>query len=82
MSIFQSIAAARVVYILGIVNLGMGALVLFTCRCIPTWQLSKNMMKYKWYQRVYKLHCYLWWVLLASVIIHAVFAIIYFGVPF
>lgn len=81
MNIFFPVAA-RVIFILGIVNLVTVLLLLFTCRCLPMWLPTKGLMKHKWYQRVYKNHCYLWWVLIPSVIIHAVLAISLYGVPF
>ena len=39
-------------------------------------------MKYSAYKRFYKYHCYIWWVLLPSVVIHAGLALAFFGVPF
>jgi hypothetical protein len=81
-SIFQTAAAARLVFVLGIVNLVFVTSILFTCRCLPTWSVTKPIMKHKWYQRVYKFHCYLWWILIPSVIVHAIFALGLYGVPF
>lgn len=82
MNIFQTAAAAQLVFVLGIVNLTFVALILFTCRCLPTWKPTKGIMKLKWFQRVYKYHCYLWWILIPSVIIHATFALGLYGIPF
>ncbi len=74
--------AMRVLFSLGMVNLVTGLLVFFTCRCLPGFQWAKFLMKYRWYQRIFKLHCYFWWIFWASVITHAIFAIIYVGWPF
>lgn len=82
MDIFQSIIAARLVFIFGIVNLVTAVLVLLSCRCIPTSRVTRSLMKYKAYQRFYKYHCYIWWVFWVSVVVHAVFATAFFGSPF
>ncbi len=66
----------RVILALGIVNLVTGALVFFTCRCQPGPRIGKR------FPRFYKAHCYLWRVFWASVIVHAILAIVYVGVPF
>ena len=81
MDIFQSIIAVRVIYTFGIINLVAGMLVLSTCRCIPGLKIASNLMKYPAYQRFYKYHCYLWWVFWTSVMVHAIFAIAFLGVP-
>ena len=86
MSIFQSVAAVQVVFVLGIVNIVSGLLVFFTCRCMPgarlTVRISGNLMKYAFYRRIYGYHCYIWWVFWGSVMVHAVFAIGSIGFPF
>jgi len=81
MSIFQSILAARLIFVLGIINLVTGVLVLLTCRCIPSWKLTSGLMKYKGYKRFYHYHCYIWWIFWVSVIVHAIFAVSFYGVP-
>jgi hypothetical protein len=78
----STLVATRVLFILGIVNLVTGLLIFFSCRCLPGSRIGKGLMKHKWYQRYFKLHCYIWWVFWASVVVHAVFAIIYIGWPF
>jgi hypothetical protein len=78
----STLAAMRILFILGIVNLVTGFLIFFSCRCLPGSKVGKGLMKYKWYQRFFKFHCYIWWVFWASVVVHAVFAIIYIGWPF
>jgi hypothetical protein len=78
----STLVAMRVLFILGIVNLVTGLLIFFSCRCLPGSRLGKGLMKYKWYQRFFKLHCYIWWVFWISVVVHAIFAIVYVGWPF
>jgi hypothetical protein len=78
----NTLLAIRVLFILGIVNLVTGLLIFFSCRCLPGARLGKGLMKYKWYQRFFKLHCYIWWVFWTSVVVHAIFAIIYIGWPY
>jgi len=63
MNIFHSIFAARVIFILGILNFLLMLFLLFTCRCLPTSRIGKGWMKNRNYVRVYKYHCYLWYVL-------------------
>lgn len=82
MSIFDSIVALRVIFILGIINLVAGILVLFSCRCVPGLKITHRLMQYRAYTRFYKYHCYIWWVFWLSVIVHAVFAIMFSGIPF
>lgn len=80
---FLSITSVRVFFVLGIVNLVLGFLILFTCRCIPmTAFIGNRLMKYRGYQRFYRVHCYLWPLLWLSVIAHAVLAIGFLGNPF
>ena len=82
MDIFQTITAGRIVFILGIVNIVTGLFVFFTCRCVPGWKLTKPLMKHAWYQRIFKWHCVVWWIFWVSVMVHAVFALGYYGRPF
>ncbi len=82
MDIFQPIVAARITYVLGIVNLVTGALILLSCRCVPGLRIVGNLMRYKAYQRFFKYHCYIWWVFWSSVVVHAIFAVTRFGRPF
>ncbi len=79
MNVLTTILAARILIILGIINFITGALIFFTCRCLPGSKLGSNLMKHRKYQRFFKYHCYLWWVFWPSVMLHAVVAIIFFG---
>ncbi len=86
MEFFQSVAAIRVVFALGIVNVVSGLLVFLTCRCTPggrlTMLVTGNLMKYSAYRRFYSIHCYIWWVFWTSVMVHAIFAMASIGVPY
>ena len=78
MDIIPLQVAIRIIVILGIVNLVTLFLIYTTCRCIPGSRISKvtgNLMQYGAYKRIFKYHCYLWWVIWASVIIHAFLAL-------
>lgn len=79
---FSALAATRIIFILGIINLVTGLLIFFSCRCLPGAPIGKALMKFKWYQRYYRWHCVIWWFFWLSVVVHAVFAIIYIGFPF
>ena len=80
--VFSGLAASRVIVVLGIINLVTGLLIFLSCRCLPGSKIGKGLMKHPWYQKFFKLHCYIWWIFWASVVVHAIFAIIYFGWPF
>jgi hypothetical protein len=77
-----ALAAMRILFILGIINLITGLLIFFSCRCLPGSKIGKGLMKHPWYQKFFKLHCYIWWIFWLSVVIHAVLAIVYIGWPF
>ena len=70
------------VFILGMVNLVTVLAIVLSCRCIPGLAIVGKLMKYPAYKRFYKYHCYFWWVLWPSVVVHAIFAISLIGVPF
>ena len=82
MDIFHTITAARIIFILGIVNLVTGTLLFLTCRCIPGWNVTSGLMKLKFYQRLFPYHCYLWWVFWPAVVVHIIFALAFMGFPF
>jgi len=82
MDVFQSVIAARVIPILGIINLVSGGLIFSSCRCIPGSKVAGKLMKYSAYKRFFKYHCYIWWVFWPSVAVHAIFAITFYGIPF
>jgi len=78
----NTIIAIRIMFVLGIVNLLTGLSIFFSCRCLPGSRFGKRLMKYNWYQKFFKWHCYIWWIFWISVVIHAILAIIYIGWPF
>jgi len=78
----STLLAQKTVFILGTTNVLSILLISFTCRCMGFHKLTNRLFKYKWYQKLYSLHCYYWWALFASVIIHATLAVITFGNPF
>ncbi|OHA53075.1 MAG: hypothetical protein A2991_00935 [Candidatus Terrybacteria bacterium RIFCSPLOWO2_01_FULL_58_14] len=72
----------KLVYLLGISNLlGLG-IVFITCRCFPGMRWLKPFWGAKWYQKLYRTHCWWWYFFLLSVLLHAVFAIVLYGNPF
>ncbi len=82
MNIFHTVFAARLILILGFVNLVAGFLLLFTCRIVPAFKLTRNLMQHSFYKNFYRYHVYLWGIFWISVIVHAVFAINLMGWPF
>lgn len=82
MPLFPAIIYARVVFITAMINLITLSLILLSCRCVGMWGLTSKITKHSWYKRFFKWHCYVWYVFLPSVIIHAVFALTLMGIPF
>ena len=81
MNIFDPLVAIRLIFILGSVNLVTGLLIFLSCRCLPGSKIGGWLMKHQPYQRFYRYHCYIWRVFWASVMIHAILAIIFIGWP-
>lgn len=80
---FHSTTAVRILFVLGIVNMVLGIMLFLSCRCIPMSAFAgKRLMKYPLYQHFYKLHCYIWPILIVSIITHTVFGIKFLGNPF
>ena len=82
MELFQSIVAARIIFVLGIINLVTGIMIFLTCRYPAGSKRLGKLRQYSFYQRLFSYHCYIWWVFWVSVIIHAIFAIGLLGNPF
>jgi hypothetical protein len=72
--------AIKIVYLLGWTNIVGLVLVLLSCRCILGFKAT-TLSESKLYMKFYKYHCYYWWFFIASVMIHAIFAIIVLGNP-
>lgn len=72
----------QVLIIAGYLNILFMILVLLTCRCIGFWRLTKGLMKYRWYQKLYSKHCYFWYGFFISVLIHTLTAFSLFGFGF
>jgi len=73
--------APRFIFALGLVNLLTGFAIFFTCRCVGSANIGKQLMQKEWYKTFYKHHCVIWKIFWPSVIIHATLAIIFFGIP-
>ena len=83
MDIFHALWVEKLIFGMGIVNIVLGTLIFFSCRCIPmTAFIGNRIMKFRAYQKFYKVHCALWPLMWVSMIIHAVFAIGFLGNPF
>jgi len=81
MDFFHSAVTAKLIFYLGILNLIALVFLFITCRCLPMSRVGKNLMTNRYYKKLYKYHCYLWYILGISVIIHASLAIIFYGIP-
>jgi len=82
MNIFHTIFATRLVLVLGFVNLLTGFLLLFSCRIVPAFKITRNLMKLSFYKNFYKYHAWLWGIFWVSVIVHVIFAVNLMGWPF
>jgi hypothetical protein len=81
MEIFQSAAVAKIIFILGIVNILTAFFIFGSCRCVSGSKINRRITKARWYKHIFNLHCHIWKVFWPSVIIHAFLAIMYFGWP-
>ena len=79
MALIEPLLGARLVFVLGITNIILLLLVFFSCRCVGGRFLRPGG---KWYASFYKAHCVYWVLFFASVILHAVLAVLVFGNPF
>jgi len=71
--------ATKLAFVLGITNIIGIFLVLLSCRCIPG--LAMRLTQNQKYMSFYRYHCYYWWFFLGSVAMHAILAIVAFGIP-
>ena len=81
MEIFQTLFVARLIFILGIINITAGVLIAASCRCVPSSKMVGRFTKYSAYQKVYEYHCHIWKIFLPSVFIHAFLALMLYGWP-
>jgi len=58
----------KILYIAGITNILFLLLVFFSCRCIMGPKLAKFFTSKKWFQKLYRWHCWFWWAFFLSVI--------------
>ena len=81
MEFFSSLAAARTIFILGIVNLTLALMIFFSCRCLPGSRIGSRLTQHSPYKRFFGYHCHLWKVFWPSVTVHAFFALMSSGWP-
>jgi len=81
MDFFHSLAAARIIFALGILNFLLIVLITLSCRCVSGSNIGSRLMRYRFYKRFFAKHCYLWYVLCPSVVVHAFFAVMFMGWP-
>jgi hypothetical protein len=72
----------KIIFVTAMINLISVLLVLTSCRCMNMWKLTSGLNKHAWFKRYFRWHCYIWYVLIPSIIIHAVFALKVMGIPF
>jgi hypothetical protein len=77
MKIFQSPLFENIILTTAIINIVTVLILFFTCRFIPTLNLTKPLVNKKWFKTIYKYHSAIWWLLAPSVLIHAVLALLH-----
>jgi uncharacterized membrane protein YagU involved in acid resistance len=77
MKILLSPLIENIILITALVNLVAVLTVFFTCRFIPSLHLTRPLINKKWYKLLYKYHSHVWWLLVPSVVIHAIIAIMH-----
>jgi hypothetical protein len=78
----SALVMLRIVFVTALINILAILMVLFSCRCMNTWKITGGLNKLAWFKHFFRWHCYLWYVFLPSVIVHAVFALKLLGIPF
>ena len=81
MAVFQTVFVARLIFMLGIVNIISFLLLFGTCRCFPGTKILAHLTQNVRYKRFFRYHCYIWWIFWPSVVIHATLAILFSGWP-
>ena len=74
--------AIQIQFIAGITNLIFFLLIAFSCRCLGMHKLTKNLFQNETYMKFYKYHCYFWYALFISILVHVTLAFYLFGIPF
>jgi hypothetical protein len=78
---FQSVAAARVIFFLGILNFVLVLLIFLSCRCVAGSKIGSRLMTHRFFKRFFAKHCYLWVAFGLSMVVHAFLAIMYLRWP-
>ncbi len=79
---FKTIEAVRILFLSGIVVLLTSILLMLSCRCIPTKGTLAQVRKASWFQGLFKRHCILWYIFVAGLVVHVIFAFGFIGIPF
>jgi hypothetical protein len=77
MGFFRSPMVDNIVLVTAIINVVGLLFVFFTCRFIPALHLADRLAHARWYKPIYKIHSYLWWMLVPSALIHGIIALIH-----
>ncbi len=81
MPLIEPIFGLRLVFVFGVINIIALLLIFFSCRCMVGIKFIQKMQRYRWYNRFYRWHCYYWWLLFISVILHSIIAFLLLGNP-
>ena len=78
---FETIAAARILFLSGLVVLVTSLLIMASCRCVPSKGLLGALRRASWFTRLFSRHCILWMIFAAVLVVHVVFAAGFLGIP-
>ena len=78
--IFEAAFQERLVVLFGYLNVLFVLLLLSSCRCVGIFKVFRGLLtENKVFRRFYDFHCYFWYGLLISVVLHAVLAVDLYG---
>jgi hypothetical protein len=80
MAFIDPLLGAQITFLLGITNLITLFFVGLTCRLIKSPKFA-FLNKMAFVQKLYPYHHVFWWLFFISVGLHAVFAIVFYGLP-
>lgn len=72
----------QIMFLSGIFGLMFFVLIFCTCVCLGGKRLVQKLATKSWYQKLRSFHCWFWWGLFVSMLVHIALAFYLFGWPF
>lgn len=82
MAFFKTIEAVRILFASGLLVLITAVLLMLSCRCVPVKGAVARVRQASCFQGLFRRHCILWFVFVAGLVLHVVFAFGFLGIPF